>query len=592
MWSWTCRNASPPVHDPSVAAAARTPASAADPVVAALRRPLRAAATPAADTLLRLLASFDAPAVEDLVEVLSPRPEPAACALLQTLNPHAAGLDIGTREIWVCFPPGAQLPPPPPDHPASLPVHVRRFRTFTADLEALAPLLQAARVDTVALESTGVYWIPVYDLLESKGLRVLLADARQTHDTPGRPKSDVKDCMGIQRLHSLGLLRAAFRPDESIRVGRSYQRHRQSLVADASRYILRRQKALEPMNLKLTEVIADITGVTGMSILRAIVGGERDPRQLARLRQAGCKNDQATLALALEGTWQAEHLFALRQCLEVYDFYQQRIAACDQVIDEQLQKMALPEKPTPRPLGKSPAHRRRSNEPHFDARQRLFERAGVDLTAIEGIEAGSALAILSEVGTDRSRWTNEKKFGAWLGLAPHLKQSGRRLLSSKTRPGCNRAAQPFRLSARTRIRSKSALGAFLRRRAARRGMPKAITAVVNKGDLPDSAHGLRGTGGTGPSHTQSTWPAVRVGAARRYERADATPAQPVPAGVRAPLVAWKPGNAGGAKGCRKGEGGGRVRGNHNRRQCHKLNTSERFAPAGRGPNPRSGPNAC
>jgi transposase len=360
-----------PAQQKSVVPAAPTPAPAADPVVAARLRALRAAATPAADTLLRLLDRFDAPSVEDLVQALTPRPQSAAQALLETLNPHAAGLDIGTRDIGVCFPPASPLPPPPPDHPESLPAHVRRFGTFTADLEALAHLLRATGVDTVALESTGVYWIPVYDLLERHGLRVLLADARQTHDTPGRPKSDVKDCMWIQRLHSLGLLRAAFRPDESIRVWRSYQRHRQALVADASRCILRMQKALEQMNVKLTEVIADITGVTGMSILRAIVGGERDPRQLARLRQVGCKNDQATIALALEGTWQAEHVFELCQCLELYDFYQQRIAACDQVIDAQLQKMALPEKPVPRALGKGPPHRRRSNEPHFDARQRL-----------------------------------------------------------------------------------------------------------------------------------------------------------------------------------------------------------------------------
>ena len=407
--------------------------------------------------------------------------DPAADALLQTLHPHAAGIDIGADEIWVCFPPGAPLPPPPPGHPDGLPAHVRCFRTFTADLERLAQMLLEAGVDTVAMESTGVYWIPLYDLLQSQGLAVLLADPRQTGDTPGRPKTDVKDCMWIQRLHSLGLLRAAFRPDEPIRVLRSYQRHRANLVEDASRYIQRMQKALEQMNVKLTEVLSDVTGVTGMAILRAIVGGERDPRALARLRQPGCKNDEATIALALEGTWRAEHLFELRQCLQVYDHYQKQIAGCDREIEGHLKGLALPDKPGPMPAsGKRRRLKRQGNEPHFDARQRLYEMAGVDLLAIEGIEAGTALVILSEVGTDMSRWASEKKFGAWLGLAPNPKKSGGRLKSARTRPGSSRAAQALRLAARSLVRSHSALGSFLRRIAARRGMPKAITATAYK----------------------------------------------------------------------------------------------------------------
>jgi transposase len=387
---------------------------------------------------------------------------------LSRIHPDAAAVDIGATMHVAAVPPGRDDAP------------VRTFSTFTGDLHRLADWLQACAITTVAMESTGVYWIAVYDLLESKGLRVLLADARQTHDTPGRPKTDVKDCMWIQRLHSLGLLRAAFRPEEPIRVWRGYQRHRQSLVADASRYILRMQKALEQMNIKLPEVVADITGVTGMAIVKAIVAGQRDPAQLARLRQPGCKNDRATIALALEGTWQSEHLFELRQCLEVYEFYQKQIATCDQAIETHLKTMALPDQPAPLPAGKRGERRRRGNEPHFDARQRLYELAGVDLTAIEGISAGTALAVLSEIGTDMSRFANEKKFGAWLGLAPNRKRSGGRLLSSKTRPGVNRAAQALRLSARTLIRSKSALGAFLRRIAARRGMPKAITATAYK----------------------------------------------------------------------------------------------------------------
>jgi transposase len=408
------------------------------------------------------------------------RPSAAAVALLQTLHPHAAGVDVGANELWVAFPPGSDPGPLPAGHPEGLPDHVRRFGTFTCDLEALAAALRKAGVASVAMESTGVYWVPLYDLLQSQGLRPLLADARQTADTPGRPKTDVKDCMWIQRLHSLGLLRAAFRPDEAVRVWRSYQRHRAALVADASRYVLRLQKALEQMNVKLTEVISDVTGVTGLAIIRAIAAGERDPLRLALLRQAGCKNDRATIAKALRGTWRPEHLFELRQCLEVYDYYQTRIAECDRAIEAHLATMALPRRPAPLAEGKNHGRRRRGNEPRFDARQRLYEATGVDLTAIEGVEAGTALALLSEIGTDMSRWASEKKFGAWLGLAPSPRRSGGKLISSRTRPGANRAALALRLAARALMRSKSALGAFLRRIAARRGMPKAITATAYK----------------------------------------------------------------------------------------------------------------
>ena len=403
----------------------------------------------------------------------------ATDTLLQTLQPHAAGIDVGASELWLCLPPGTE-PEPPPEHPHDLPARVRCFGTFTADLQGLAQLLRQTGVETVALESTGVYWIPVYDLLQAEGFAVTLVDPRQTQRMPGRPKTDVKDCMWIQRLHSLGLLTAAFRPDEPIRVLRSYQRHRQSLVEDASRFILRMQKALEQMNVKLTEVLSDITGVTGMAIVRAIVHGERDPQALARLRQSGCKHDGPTIALALQGTWRPEHLFELQQCLEIYDYYQTRIAACDEALAAHLKTLALPDKLPPLGAGKSSGRRRRGNELRFDARTRLYEMAGVDLTAIEGIEANTALVILSETGLDMSRWPTEKAFGAWLGLAPNPKKSGGKLLSATTRPGASRAAQAFRLAARSLQRSHTALGAFFRRIAARRGVPKALTATAYK----------------------------------------------------------------------------------------------------------------
>lgn len=408
----------------------------------------------------------------------SSRPDPATAALLQTLNPHAAGIDIGATELWVCVPPSAGASPAAPGAPAVLPPHVRCFGSFTADLYAIAAWLRQCQVTTVAMESTGVYWIPLYDLLESEGFQVLLVDPRQVQRAPNRPKTDVHDCQWIQRLHSLGLLTAAFRPEEPIRVWRAYQRHRATLIEDAGRHLQRMEKALEQMNVKLPEVVSDITGLTGMSIIRAIVRGERDAQALVTLRDRRCKESAATIARALQGTWQPEPLFALQQSLALYDYYHEQIRDCDRVIETHLQGMALPELPPLAP--KRRVRRRRDNEVTFDARQRLHHVAGVDLTAIEGIEESTALIVLSEIGIDMSRWPSEKHFGSWLGLAPNPKKSGGRVKSSATRPGVNRAAQALRLAAKNLQRSQSALGAFFRRIAARRGLAKAITATAYK----------------------------------------------------------------------------------------------------------------
>ena len=239
----------------------------------------------------------------------SSRPDPAMAVLLQPRNPHAAGIDIGATELWVCGPPAAP-PPSSPDAPAPLPLNVRRFGAFTADLHAIAAWLRQCQGTTVAMASTGVYWIPLYDLLERAGFQVLLVDPRQVQRAPNRPKTDVHDCQWIQRLHSLGLLTAAFRPEEPIRVWRAYQRHRAALIEDAGRHLQRIEKALEQMHVKLPAVVSDITGVTGMGIVRAIVRGERDPKSLARLRDHRCKASEAVIARALQGTWQPEHLFA------------------------------------------------------------------------------------------------------------------------------------------------------------------------------------------------------------------------------------------------------------------------------------------
>jgi transposase len=386
---------------------------------------------------------------------------------LPVTNPNAAGVDVGADTHWACV--AADCDPEP----------VRRFGTCTADLEALADWLQRCGVTTVAMESTGVYWVPLYELLESRGFTVLLVDARQVARAPGRPKSDAKDCQWIQRLHSYGLLSAAFRPQEQVVVLRAYLRQRDMLVSYAGQHIQHMQKALEQLNVKLTEVVSDITGVTGMGIIKAILRGGRDPEQLAKLRDPRCKESTATIARALQGTWRPEHLFALQQALALYEFYHQQIGACDQAIEAQLRTFA--DHSDGQPLPRRPRRRKReANEPRFDARARLYSVCGVDLTAIEGIDETTALVLLSEIGTDMSRWPSLKHFASWLGLCPQHKISGGKVLSRRVRRGSSRAKRALRLAARSLHHSKSALGAFFRRIKSRHGTPAAITAAGHK----------------------------------------------------------------------------------------------------------------
>jgi transposase len=364
---------------------------------------------------------------------------------LQVVHPDAAAVDVGSAEHWVAVPP-ARDPEP-----------VRRFAAFTADLERLADWLRACRVTTVVLESTGVYWIPLFELLERRGFDVRLVDARQAARLPGRPKSDEDDCQWPQRLHSYGLLASAFRPADQVCVLRGYLRQRQMLVTYAGQHIQHIQKALEQMNLKPTGVVSDITGKTGMDILRAILAGERDPAALARLRNPHCHASEAGIAQALQGNWRDEHLFALKQAVALYDFYQQQRQECDQAIAACLQTFADQSGGQPPPY--RPRQRgRKSHEPRFAARQALYRMAGVDLTAVEGIDATTALIVLSEIGTDMSRWPSEKHFASWLGLCPQHRISGGKILGRRTRPGSSRAAQALRLAARPLHHAKSALG--------------------------------------------------------------------------------------------------------------------------------------
>ena len=386
--------------------------------------------------------------------------------------PDAAGLDIGASEIWACVPADRGTPA------------VRSFATFTPDLQALADWLSVCRVRTVAMESTGVYWVPVFEVLEAHGFEVYLVNARHIKNVPGR-KSDVQDCQWIQRLHSYGFLRASFRPEAEIVVLRAYLRHRAMLIEHRAAHIQHMQKALQLMNVQLPRVLSDITGVTGMQILRAIVAGERNPQVLATFRNGRCQRSEAEITKALTGNYRAEHVFALKQALTLYDAYSGQLQECDAEIERHATRAAIrprfdPENPD-EPLGpdtKTNTHSK--NAPDFDVRRHLFQLTGVDLTAVDGLDESAAQILLSEIGTDMSQWRTEKHFCSWLGLAPHNDITGGRVVRSRTLPVHNRAAQVLRMAAQSVGRGKSALGAFYRRLRARQGPEQATTATAHK----------------------------------------------------------------------------------------------------------------
>lgn len=388
--------------------------------------------------------------------------------ILEQINHDAAGLDIGAEEIWACVPAGRDSE------------SVRVFPTFTVDLHVLADWLKACRIKTVAMESTGVYWIPVYEILEARGLEVYLVNARHIKNVPGR-KTDILDCQWIQQLHTYGLLRASFRPSEEICSLRALARHRDNLIQYRSAHIQHMQKALELMNVKLTEVVSDITGVTGLSIVRAIVAGEREAHSLARFRQSGCKKSEEQIAKALQGNYKAEHVFVLNQSLAQYDFYLHQLQECDAEM-EAMYGVLPPSDPDsrapspPKPQGGKP----RKNQANFDLATSLYEIVGVDLTAIDGIDALTAQTIITEIGTDVSAWPTVKHFTSWLGLAPHNDISGGKVLRSRTKKTKNKASSALRLAAQSLHKSQSAVGAFYRRMKARHGPAKATTATAHK----------------------------------------------------------------------------------------------------------------
>ena len=327
------------------------------------------------------------------------------------------------------------------------------------------------------MESTGVYWIPRFGALEERGFEVTLVDPRRIKNVPGR-KTDVLDCQWQQLLHTYGLLSGAFRPDGEIRRLRGYLRQRAMLVEYASHHIQHMQKALTQMNVKLQHVISNITGQTGMAIIEAIVSGERDPPQLAKLRDHRIRADEATIARSLQGHWLEEHIFELTQALELYRFYHQKIAECDQEIEAQLERFEdRSDGEPPAPNGKKP---HQGNAPRFDVRTHLYQMTGVDLTRIYGVDAFTALKVVSEIGTDMTKWPTAKHFASWLGLSPDNRITGGKVISSKTKPSASRMAAALRLAAHGLHRSDSALDAFLRRKKAHLGAPKAITATAHK----------------------------------------------------------------------------------------------------------------
>lgn len=385
----------------------------------------------------------------------------------EVLHPNAAGIDVGAEFSYVAVPEGRAEQT------------VRRFACFTADLQALADWLQACGVDTVAMESTGVYWIPLFQVLESRGFEVFLVNARHVKNVPGR-KTDVQDCQWLQQLHSFGLLAASFRPEDEICVLRSYWRHRDTLVRYAASHVQHMHKALEQMNVQLHKVISDVTGVTGLRILEAILAGERDPKQLVGLKDGRIRSSADTIAKALEGDWRDEHLFALRQALDGYRFYQQQIGACDQEVEAYLNTLETrAEGPPPWPQDGRP-RKPKGNTPSFDLRSHLYRITGADFPQIDGLDVLTAQTIISEVGLDPSRFGTAKRFCSWLGTCPDNRVTGGKVKSTHTRPVANRAAKAFRLAARSAGKTQSPIGAFYRRIKARKGAPEAITATAHK----------------------------------------------------------------------------------------------------------------
>lgn len=389
---------------------------------------------------------------------------------LHVMQPDSAGIDIGASEIYVAVPSDRSDKP------------VRRFETFTDDLHQAAKWLKTCGIKSIAMESTGVYWIPVFQILDIYGFEVILVNARHVKNVPGR-KTDVQDCQWLQYLHSVGLLRGSFRPAQDVCAVRSLLRHRDNLVKAASSHIQHMQKSLTQMNLQIHNVISDITGVTGLAIIDAILAGERNPLKLADLKDRRIKADKKTIAKSLTGDYRREHLFTLKQALQSYRNYQQLILDCDMEIESHLKefesRIDLDNSP-PSPPNQNGRKKNGRNSPNFDLKSHMHRLLGTDLTQIDGISDLTVHVVFTEVGPDLSKFKNAGHFSSWLGLSPQNKISGGKILSSRTRPGSNRLAQALRIAANSLWNSKSYLGDYFRRMRARQGAPKAITSTAHK----------------------------------------------------------------------------------------------------------------
>ena len=388
---------------------------------------------------------------------------------LETIHHHAAGIDVGSAQHYVAVPVGRDPQP------------VQTFGSFTADLQRLAQWLRACGIETVVMQATGVYWVALYEVLDSYGFQVQVVNARYTKTLPGR-KSDVQECQWLQKLHTFGLLNNSFRPPEQIRVLRCYLRQRENLVQQAGTGIQQMQKVLTEMNIQLANVISDLSGVTGMRILQAILEGEREPYKLAALALPGIRASRKELGQSLEGHWREELLFVLRQTHDLYLTFLEKIRQCDGCIEAHLQTMEAKVQEGARPLPAArPKNRlpQRKHIPQFDLRAELYRVAGVDLTQIDGINVQTAQVVLSEVGVDMTRWPNEHHFSSWLGLAPNNDITGGRVIRRRTKKVLNRAARALRLAAQSLHHSQTALGAQYRRLRGKLGAPKAITALAH-----------------------------------------------------------------------------------------------------------------
>ena len=388
---------------------------------------------------------------------------------LEVVHPDAAGIDIGNESHYVAVPPSRDPQP------------VRCFGCTTAELKAMADWLKQCGIRTVAMQSTGVYWIAVFDILEAAGLEVYLVNARETKNLPGR-KTDVQESQWLMKLHTYGLLRNSFRPSLEIRTLRTYWRQRQDLVRSAARHIQRMQKALTQMNNQLANVISDISGVTGQTIIKAILDGERDARELAAYRDVRVKASAEEIAQALEGNWQDDQLFVLQQELAGYEFCQKQMAECDRQLAQYLGQMEDRSQGAtlPTETRKERRKKKKGNAPRFDLRQDLFPMTGTDLSRIDGIDVMTAMTVLSEVGGDMSKWKTENHFVSWLKLSPDNKISGGKVIGKGRMPTNNRATGALKMAASNLRESDTYLGAQFRRFRSRLGPPVATKAMAAK----------------------------------------------------------------------------------------------------------------